>query len=119
MKPTSTPGGVSPAIKGFVSSTIMLMLGSSNASKNSCKFVLVKFFWSVSTRISSSGQKSAEGISQARLGFVLSQRRFFSFRNQESRLSPTAKTLTALAVPPQTPAMLKAEIDLVISQEYN
>ena len=53
---------------------------------------------------SSSVQKSADGMSQARLGLVLSQSRFFSLRNQESRLSPTANTLTARAVPPHTPA---------------
>ena len=60
----------------------------------------------VSAHTSSSGQNPFWGMSQARLGFVLSHSRFLELRNQESRLSPREKTLRALAVPPHTPEMV-------------
>ena len=59
----------------------------------------------VRTHTSSSDQKPFWGMSQARLGLVLSHSKFLELRNQESRLSPREKTLRALAVPPHTPEM--------------
>ena len=70
------------------------------------KVQVKKLHSEVWTLTSSSGQNPFWGMSQARLGLVLSHSRFLELRNQESRLSPREKTLRALAVPPHTPEMV-------------